>query len=85
MYRDVERGFGVLDPVLHVFTGGLQLPVLTVLSRMTQYADYTGAGVSPIPLFALVAALIYGLWSSGAGGVRCRWSVGASQAQLATL
>src|SRR5205814_3190675 len=35
MYRDVERGLGVLDPILHVFIGGLQLPALTVLSRMS--------------------------------------------------
>ena len=26
MYRDVEQGLGVLDPVLHVFVGGFQLP-----------------------------------------------------------
>ena len=67
MYRDVERGLGVLDPVIHVFTGGFQLPVLTVLSRMTQYAEYTGAGVSPLPILVLAAAAIYGFWCIGTG------------------
>jgi hypothetical protein len=65
MYRDVERGFGVLDPVIHVFVGGFQLPLLTVLSRMTQFADYTGGGVSPLPAFTLTAAAIYGFWRFG--------------------
>jgi len=67
MSRDVERGFGVLDPVLRVFIGGFQVPVLTVLSRMNsgQYGDYTSAGVSPLPIFAVVAALIFVLWSTG--------------------
>ena len=32
MYRDVEHGFGVLDPILHVFLGGFQLPALTTFS-----------------------------------------------------
>jgi hypothetical protein len=62
MYRDVERGFGVLDPVLHVFTGGLQLPALTVLSRMTQFSEYTGGGVSPLPILLLTGAILYGVW-----------------------
>ena len=64
MYRDVERGFGVLDPVLHVFIGGLQLPALTVLSRMSgQYGDYAAGGVSPLPILLLMAAAIAVIWS----------------------
>jgi hypothetical protein len=63
MYRDVERGLGLLEPVLHVFTGGLQLPWLTTLSRMgNTYGDYFSQGVSPLPLFLLIAALLFGLW-----------------------
>lgn len=67
MSRDVERGFGVLDPVLHVFVGGFQIPLLTVLSRMSsgQYGDYASPGVSPLPIFAVVAALIFAAWSRG--------------------
>jgi hypothetical protein len=64
MYRDVERGMGVLDPVLHVIFGGFKLPALTVLSRMgNQYGDYFADGVSALPLFGLTAALLYGIWS----------------------
>jgi hypothetical protein len=63
MYRDVERGLGLLEPMLHVFTGGLQLPWLTTLSRMgSTYGDYFGQGVSPLPLFLLTAAILIGLW-----------------------
>ncbi len=68
MYRDVERGFGVLDPILHVFIGGFQLPVLTVLARMSgQYGDYTSLGVSPLPIFSLVAAVTVVIWSRQLG------------------
>ena len=63
MYRDVERGLGVLDPVLHVFIGGFQLPLLSALARTTgQYGDYAGSGVSPLPIFALAAAVIWVIW-----------------------
>jgi hypothetical protein len=67
MSRDVQRGFGVLDPVLRVFIGGFQIPLLTVLSRMGngQYGDYASAGVSPLPIFAVVAALLLVVWSAG--------------------
>ena len=63
MYRDVERGLGLLEPILHVFTGGLQLPALTTLSRMgTTYGDYFINGVSPIPLILLALALLACIW-----------------------
>ncbi|MCC6862088.1 MAG: hypothetical protein IT158_26180 [Bryobacterales bacterium] len=64
MHRDVERGLGLLDPILSVFVGGFKLPALTVLSRMGgQYSEHFANGVSALPLFALSAAVIYGLWS----------------------
>jgi hypothetical protein len=63
MYRDVERGFGVLEPVFHVFLGGFQLPWLTVISRIEGLIEeYAPSGPSPLPLFALTAAVLYGLW-----------------------
>ncbi len=63
MYRDVERGLGLLDPIAHVFMGGFQLPALTTLSRMGgQYGEYFSVGVSPLPLFALLAAVLFGIW-----------------------
>jgi hypothetical protein len=67
MFRDVERGFGLLDPILHVFIGGLQLPVLTVLSRMQgQYGDYAASGVSPLPIFMVIAAVVAAIWAGRA-------------------
>jgi len=64
MYRDVERGFGLLEPVLHVFIGGFQLPALTVLSRMQgQYGDYAASGVSPLPILMAVAAVVAIIWA----------------------
>jgi hypothetical protein len=63
MYRDVESPLGVLNPVLHVFLGGFQLPLLTVLSRMgSTYGDFSVITPSPLPLFALAGAVIYVLW-----------------------
>ena len=64
MHRDVERGLGVLDPILHVFIGGFELPALTTLSRMgAQFGEYTARGDSPLPLLALAAAILCGLWA----------------------
>jgi hypothetical protein len=64
MYRDVERGLGMLEPMVRVFSQGFQLPFLTTLSRMGgQYGDYFAHGVSPLPLFAVAAALVFGIWS----------------------
>lgn len=64
MHRDVERGLGVLDPILHVFVGGFKLPAFTVLSRMgDQLGEYVAGGVSPLPLFVLAAAILYGVWA----------------------
>ncbi len=64
MHRDVERGLGALDPILHVFIGGFELPALTTLSRMgEQFGEFLARGVSPLPLFALLAAILYGVWA----------------------
>ena len=65
MHRDVEHGLGVFDPIPHVFFGGFKLPALTTLSHMAggQYGDFFANGVSPLPLFVLAAAIIYGIWA----------------------
>jgi hypothetical protein len=64
MFRDVERGLGVLDPILHVLVGGFQLPALTTLSRMSaQFGEFLTHGTSPLPLFALTAAVLFAIWS----------------------
>jgi hypothetical protein len=62
MYRDVGRGFGAFDPILQVFIGGFQLPVLAVLSRMSAYAEHAATGVSTPPAFAVLAALLCVRW-----------------------
>ncbi|MEP7365351.1 MAG: hypothetical protein ABI972_19025 [Acidobacteriota bacterium] len=62
MYRDVERGWGVLDPIFHVFLGGFQLPALTTLARMNLGLEALANGVSPLPLFALTGVVVYGIW-----------------------
>jgi hypothetical protein len=64
MYRDVEQGFGLFNPVLHVFTGGFMLPALTTLSRMQAFSGLLPNGASPLPLFTLTAAFLYAVWSS---------------------
>ena len=64
MYRDVERGAGVLEPVLHVFLGGFQLPALTVVSRIGgSSGGYMESGGSPLPLFALAGVVLFVIWS----------------------
>ena len=63
MHRDVERGLGVLEPILHVFLGGFKLPVLTTLARTGDtYGDFFRNGVSVLPLFLLTAAVLCVVW-----------------------
>ncbi len=64
MYRDVERNFGVLDPILHVFYDGFQLPALTTLSRLGgPLGEYFVGSPSPLPLFVLAGGLLYVIWA----------------------
>jgi hypothetical protein len=64
MYRDVERPLGILDPVVRTFTQGFALPALNTLSLTSgQYGDFFARGVSPLPLFVLAGAILYGIWS----------------------
>jgi hypothetical protein len=62
MYRDVERGLGVLDPVVRTFLCGFQLPALSRISRMEAYSSLIPDGVSPLPLFAMAAVMITIIW-----------------------
>jgi hypothetical protein len=62
MYRDVERGLGIAEPLVRVFLGGLQLPILTTLSRMESLKEYFPHGPSPLSLFLLFGILIYFIW-----------------------
>jgi hypothetical protein len=65
MHRDVERGGGVFDPIAHVFLGGFKLPALTTVSRLGgPFEAFVAGGVSPLPLFALAGAIVYGIWKA---------------------
>jgi hypothetical protein len=61
MYRDVEQGLGVLEPVRHITLEGFRLPWLTTLGKMGYVAD----GASAIPLLVVCGAIIWTLWSVG--------------------
>jgi hypothetical protein len=65
MYRDVESGFGILNPILRTFINGFQLPVMMTLSQvdMKSYALPIGQNTSPIPILLLLAVILYGIWS----------------------
>jgi hypothetical protein len=64
MYREVERPLGILDPIVRTFSGGFALPALNTLAQTTgQYGDFFARGVTPLALFVLTGAVIYGLWS----------------------
>jgi hypothetical protein len=59
---DPDTGRGVLDPLISVLTGGLQLPALTTLSRMDAFARPVGNNVSALPLLILAAVILYVVW-----------------------
>lgn len=62
MYRDVERGSGVLEPVIRIFSEGLQLPALTTMKRMEGLNQYLPFGGSAYPVFALAALILFFIW-----------------------
>jgi len=63
MYRDVERGWGLAEPVLATFSQGLQLPALGVLSKIEgPYAEHLTGGTAALLLYLLTAVVIYMLW-----------------------
>jgi len=64
MYRDVERGYGILEPILSTLIGGFELPALGTVSRLPGlFGRFFPQGVSPLPLFVLAAALLWILWT----------------------
>jgi hypothetical protein len=64
MYREVEAPLGLLDPIVRTFAAGFALPPLNTLGLTSgQYGDFFAKGVSPLPLFVVAGAVIYGLWT----------------------
>jgi hypothetical protein len=54
---------GIVDAVKRVMLEGPQLPALRTFSRMSaQYAPGLQGDASPLPFFALAAALLYAIW-----------------------
>lgn len=64
MDREVWRSIGVLAPIVHVFSRGFELPALTTLGRMEMFRQWVPEQVSPLPIFALTAAILWAIWAS---------------------
>jgi len=63
MYRDVERGFGLAEPLIAAFSQGLQLPALGVLSRIEgPHVKYFTGSLAALALYFLAAMVLYMLW-----------------------
>jgi hypothetical protein len=57
------RAIDIADSIARVLLGGFQLPWVTVLAKMApQYLPFLEQQASPVALFALCGALVYGLW-----------------------
>lgn len=61
MYRDVEQGLGIFEPLIHMTLEGFRFPWLTTLDRM----GYLPGGTSALPLLVLLGAVLWALWHSG--------------------
>lgn len=63
MYRDMERGWGVAEPVLNVLRHGPQLPAILVLQRLGgAYGEEVRMLLSPWPVFAAAAMMLWMIW-----------------------
>jgi len=63
MHRDVERGLGVLEAIVRVTIGGLELPWLTTMKRMSgAFSDYIGPATSPAPVLIAAGLVISLMW-----------------------
>lgn len=63
MYRDLERGWGVFEAAFNVLRHGPQLPAILVMQRMGNgYGEQVRMLLSPWPVFAVTAALLWLIW-----------------------
>ncbi len=59
MYRDVEFGLGVMEPLIRITLGGFQLPWLSTLKRMDYFQDRPLV----LPVFLVCGIAIWGIWA----------------------
>lgn len=53
----------VPESLARIFTGGFELPWLTVLEKTAEsYAPFLAGGTSPLPVFALLGAILWVIW-----------------------
>ena len=63
MFRDVERGRGVLDPVLDLFAHGPALPALTTVARLSgPWAAIAGSPWAAVAAYAAAGIAVWALW-----------------------
>ncbi len=59
----------VPESLARIFTGGFELPWLTVLEKTAEsYAPFLAGGTSPLPVFAVLAILLWLLWRRAPAG-----------------
>jgi hypothetical protein len=73
MYRDVEQGLGIFDSLIQITTGGLRLPWLLTLQRMSIAPPW----LDVLPLLVVMALLISGIWI-----VRSPWQSGINHLDM---
>jgi len=59
MYRDVEFGLGVLEPLIRITFEGFQLPWLSTLNRMGYFQNQP----TVLPIFLICGAVIWVIWA----------------------
>lgn len=63
MHREVEIGFGIFDAVARVTFGGLELPWLTTMKRMSgPFSNYVGPETSPATVLIAAGLVIFLMW-----------------------
>jgi hypothetical protein len=73
MYRDVERGSGVLQSIKHITRHGPELPWLTTLQRMdSPFSTQLAHGAVTYAILASAAVLVAAIWYKGPSGSEAR-------------
>jgi len=65
MYRDVERGAGIAEPLIRIFREGPQLPALTTIYRMKAFRLVLPYETAVIAAFVIAGCVLYFVWRDG--------------------